>query len=43
MLAKGLLKCENIVDPVVPFDEAAEMYMHIEQNPNESVKLGVTF
>lgn len=43
MLAKGLLKCENIVDPVVPIAEAAEMYMHIEQNPNESVKLGVTF
>lgn len=43
MLAGGKLKCENIVDPVVPFEEAAEMYMHIEQNPNESVKLGVTY
>lgn len=43
MLGRGLLKCENIVDPVVPFDEAAEMYMHIEQNPDKSVKLGVTF
>lgn len=43
MLASGLLKCENIVDPVVSFDEAAEMYMHIEQNPNESIKLGVAY
>ena len=43
MLAKGLIKCENIVDPVVSIDEAAEMYMHIEQNPVESVKLGVEF
>jgi threonine dehydrogenase-like Zn-dependent dehydrogenase len=43
MLSKGLLKCENIVDPVVPFDEAAEMYMRIEQNPSESVKMGVDF
>ena len=43
MLAKGQLKCENIVDPVVSIDQAAEMYMHIEQNPNESVKLGVVF
>jgi len=43
MLAKGLLKCENIVDPVVSIDEAAEAYMNIEQNPNESVKLGVKF
>jgi hypothetical protein len=43
MLQSGQLKCENIVDPVVPFDQAAEMYMHIEQNPNESVKMGVDF
>ncbi len=43
MLAQGKLKCENIVDPVVSIEEAADMYMHIEQNPNESVKLGVSF
>lgn len=43
MLAAGKLKCENIVDPVVSFDEAADMYMHIEQNPNESVKLGIQY
>lgn len=43
MLCKGLIKCENIVDPVVPVEEAADAYMAIEQNPSSSVKLGVTF
>lgn len=43
MLAKGMLKCENIVDPVVSIDEAADAYMGIEQNPASSVKLGVQF
>ena len=43
MLRKGLIKCENIVDPVVPVEEAAAAYMAIEQNPSSSVKLGVTF
>jgi threonine dehydrogenase-like Zn-dependent dehydrogenase len=43
MLAGGKLKCENIVDPVVPFDEAADMYMRIERDPNDSVKMGVDF
>lgn len=43
MLSRGLLKCENIVDPVVSLEEAAEAFMKIEQNPVESVKLGVEF
>lgn len=42
-LSKGLIKCENIVDPVVPVEEAAEAYMAIEQDPSRSVKLGVEF
>lgn len=41
MLAKGLIKCENIVDPVVSMEEAADAYMEIEQDPVSSVKLGV--
>lgn len=41
MLAKGLIKCENIVDPVVSMEEAADAYMAIEQDPVSSVKLGV--
>lgn len=43
MLGQGMLKCENIVDPVVPLDESAKAYMAIEQNPGDSVKLGVKF
>lgn len=43
MLAKGLLKCENIVDPVVSIDEAADTYMSIDRNPASSVKMGVQF
>lgn len=43
MLGKGMLKCDNIVDPVVPILEAADAYMSIEQNPVQSVKLGVIF
>ncbi|MDC7287592.1 zinc-binding alcohol dehydrogenase [Blautia schinkii] len=43
MLGKGMLKCENLVDPVVPIEKAADTYMEIEQNPSGSVKLGVVF
>lgn len=43
MLKQGKIKCENIVDPVVPLQEAADAYMAIEQNPSSSVKLGVRF
>ncbi len=43
MLSTGSIRCENIVDPVVPFHEAADMYMRIEQNPDMSVKMGVSF
>ena len=43
MLSKGLLKCDNIIDPVVPFADSAKAYMDIEQNPNNSIKLGVSY
>lgn len=43
MLGKGCLQCDNIVDPVVPIEDSAKAYMAIEQNPNDSVKLGVRF
>ncbi len=43
MLSDGLLKCENIVDPVVPFAAAAGAYEAIAQDPKASVKLGVDF
>ena len=43
MLSAGLFKCENIVNPVVPFDKAPETYKTIETNPELSVKMGVDF
>lgn len=43
MLKAGRIYCENIVDPVVPFDAAAETYMRIESEPDSSVKMGVEF
>lgn len=43
MLTKGLLRCENIVNPVVPFEKAAETYEAIARAPQASVKLGVSF
>lgn len=43
LLARGTIRCENIVDPVVPFSKAAEMYMQIERDPGASVKMGVSY
>lgn len=44
LLSKGLLKCDNVIDPVVPFDQAAQAYCQcVDQDPARSVKMGVTF
>ena len=44
MLTKGLFSCENIVDPVVPFAQAAEAYhTYVIKSSPQSVKLGVSF
>ena len=43
MLLNGWIKCENIVDPVVPFEDAAQAYMEIFADPSASVKLGVSY
>ncbi len=43
LLLSGRIRCENIVDPVVPIDNAAQEYMDIETNPDSSIKLGVKF
>ncbi len=37
-------KTEGIIDPVVPFDEAAGAYeQYVDRNPERAVKLGVRF
>lgn len=44
MLCKGMFKCENIVCPVIPFEESDKGYLHyVVEHPEESVKLGVVF
>jgi threonine dehydrogenase-like Zn-dependent dehydrogenase len=43
MLEKSLLRCGNIIDPVVPFDQAAQTYMNIYRDPSSSIKIGVSF
>jgi threonine dehydrogenase-like Zn-dependent dehydrogenase len=44
MLNKGLFKCKNIIDPVVPFDKSDEAYIkYIVEHPQLSVKMGVVF
>lgn len=44
MLCKGMFKCENIVSPVVPFDECDKGYLrYVVEHPEESVKMGVVF
>jgi 2-desacetyl-2-hydroxyethyl bacteriochlorophyllide A dehydrogenase len=42
LLVAGRLRCEPIVQPVVPFDEAADAYReYVDEHPERSVKLGV--
>lgn len=44
MLASGEIDCERIVDPVVSFTEAPRAYEeHVDRNPQDSIKLGITF
>lgn len=44
MLMSGELNCEEIIDPVVPFEESAEAFCkYVDQEPDKSIKLGVEF
>jgi threonine dehydrogenase-like Zn-dependent dehydrogenase len=44
MLKDRVIDCEQIVSPVVPFEESAEAYCkYVDQQPESSIKLGVTF
>ena len=42
-LAQGRLRCEEIVSPVVAFDDVVEAYLDIARHPERSIKLGVRF
>jgi threonine dehydrogenase-like Zn-dependent dehydrogenase len=44
MLSEGVLNCEEIIEPVVSFEESAVGYeRYVDQHPEKSVKLGVEF
>jgi len=43
LLAAGRLRCEQIVQPVVLFDQVVEAYREIDEHPERSIKLGVRF
>ena len=42
-LSEGRFDCEDIVAPVVPFADAAAAYEDMDNHPERSVKLGVSF
>lgn len=42
-LASGRLRTEGIVTPTVPFDQCAEAYREIDEHPERSIKLGISF
>lgn len=44
LLMNGYLDCEDIIDPVVSFEDSAEGFSkYVDRNPDESIKLGVDF
>lgn len=44
MLESGLINCEEIIDPVVAFEDSAEAYeQYVDRHPEKSIKLGVIF
>ena len=44
LLKSGRINCEDIIDPVVSFEEAGDAYRtYLIEKPAESVKLGVVF
>ncbi|QGQ98349.1 zinc-binding alcohol dehydrogenase [Paenibacillus psychroresistens] len=43
-LCTGRLQCDEIIDPVVAFGQSVEGYEeYVDQHPDKSIKLGVTF
>jgi threonine dehydrogenase-like Zn-dependent dehydrogenase len=44
MLAAGKINCEEIINPVIPFQESGNGYMeYVDRNPENSIKLGIQF
>ena len=41
LLVEGRLQADDLIDPIVPFAQAADAYMEINQHPERSIKLGI--
>ncbi|MBD0286404.1 MAG: alcohol dehydrogenase, partial [Flavisolibacter sp.] len=44
LMVNGFIDGAEVVQPVVPFSEAAEAYItNVDQHPERSIKLGIVF
>jgi threonine dehydrogenase-like Zn-dependent dehydrogenase len=44
LLMNGYLSCEDIINPIVSFEESDKAYMqYVDQHPELSIKMGITF
>jgi len=43
LFRSGKLSVQGMLRPVVPIEEAAEAYRFIDEHPEESIKLGVSY
>ena len=43
LLKEGRLSAEGLVHPIVPFNQSAEAYREIDEAPEKSIKLGITY
>lgn len=43
ILSDGRLQCEDVVYPVLPFDESVQAYKDMDYHPEKSIKLGLEF
>ncbi|MEZ4636630.1 MAG: hypothetical protein R2856_16990 [Caldilineaceae bacterium] len=40
---RGVLTSDDLVDPIVPFVDAADAFLAVYANPTDAIKLGVRF
>ncbi|MCZ6680368.1 MAG: zinc-binding dehydrogenase [Candidatus Poribacteria bacterium] len=43
LLQEGRLSVEGLIHPIVPFADSAEAYREIDEAPEKSIKLGITY
>lgn len=43
MFNRKMISSENIIDPIVDFDQSADRIMEVYHSPSESIKLGVVY